>query len=363
MALRSFRIQGFKTFGDLSLPHLAQLNLVVGKNSSGKTTVLEALRLYLTEDYVQVIGQILVSRDELDLRGRRRSESSLPLDPLLIEALFHGRPRLDQRPELSLGEISGGATLAVQLSWLRRVLDETDSSIRYLAAGDEDDPDLDADLVPGLEFRNGGRSLVPLDRLDRWRRRIQRPNPQSSTVFLSSGGMSPAELGAAWDAVALTEDEDTVIHALRMIVPALEKLVMVQSPMRNTERIMMAKLANFREPVPFKSLGEGAFHLLSISLSLIRARGGALLVDEVENGIHYSVQPDMWRMIWRQANAWDVQVFATTHSWDCVQGFQQAVGEVDSALFRLEAVGEQVRAVSFHGDELAIAAAEGIEVR
>jgi len=96
---------------------------------------------------------------------------------------------------------------------------------------------------------------------------------------------------------------------------------------------------------------------------MIRARDGYLLIDEVENGMHFSVQTDMWEMVWRQAQHWHVQVFATTHSWGCVKGFQSAIGNADTALFRLETTGEQVRAITFRGDELAIATSEGIEIR
>ena len=363
MALRRFRIQGFRAFRDLSLDNLARLNLIVGKNSSGKTTVLEALRIFLEDDSLTAIGQILSSREEMDLRRKRRNEIGSIVDSLLVESLFYGRPRLESRPEFSFHSFEPHTPLSVQLTWLRRVVDEADSGVRYVAAGAEDDPDLDPDVVPGLQLLNGGRSLIPLDRIDRWRRRITRPLPRSRTVFLSSGGMSAGELGTAWDTIALTEDEDRVIDALRLIVPKLEKLVMVQSVSPRSDRIMMAKLKNFPEPVPFKSLGDGATHLLSISLSMIRSRGGHLLIDEIENGIHYSVQSAMWSLIWELAQAWDVQVFSTTHSWDCVEGFQAAVGEADAALFRLESTDDSVRVTSFRGEELAIATAEGIEVR
>lgn len=362
MALKSLKIEGFRAFSELILEDFARLNLIVGKNSTGKTTVLEAIYLYFAEDFLYVIGQILSGREEFDLRGRRRVEAAGSLDALLIEALFHGRPKLEQRPKFLLGP-SDGEALSVRLILLRRVVDEADSSIRFVPAADEDDPDVDPDVVPGLQFWNSARLLLPLDRFDRWRRRGMRPSPSSRAVFLSSAGMSASDLGAAWDAIALTEDEERVIEALRMIVPTLDKLVMVQSSFRASERIMMARLMNFREPVPFKSLGEGAFHLLSISLSMIKAKKGYLLIDEIENGIHYSVQSEMWSLIWQLAEAWDVQVFATTHSWDCVKGFHGAVGDADAALFRLESAGPHIRAVSFRGNELAIATAEGIEIR
>jgi AAA15 family ATPase/GTPase len=127
----------------------------------------------------------------------------------------------------------------------------------------------------------------------------------------------------------------------------------------------MVKLAEFSEPVPFKSLGEGVNHLLSISLALVKARNGVLLVDEVENGIHYSVQPVLWRMIFKQAQRWKIQVFSTTHSWDCVEGFQIAANDFAGrgSLYRLERRDAEIRAVRFAPREIEIARRESIEVR
>ena len=65
----------------------------------------------------------------------------------------------------------------------------------------------------------------------------------------------------------------------------------------------------------------------TIVLSLVNARGGVLLIDEFENGLHYSVQLDAWRMIFNLAQSLNVQVFATTHSWDAVESFQTAAAE------------------------------------
>jgi len=184
-------------------------------------------------------------------------------------------------------------------------------------------------------------------------------------VFLASGGLKKEEVGRIWDSIALTEDEETVLTAVHAICPSIEKLVLIQSPTDPRGRTLMVKLKEFAEPVPFKSLGEGVEHLLNISLALIKARGGVLLIDEVENGIHYSVQPSLWNIIFKQASLWNTQVFATTHSWDCVEGFQIAASAQNGSgsLFRLEARGSQQRAVRFAPSEIEIARKESIEVR
>ena len=242
-------------------------------------------------------------------------------------------------------------SLRISFSWLQELFEEQDGAqiLRTIKAPAEDIPD----VIPGLEIAFGERqALVSLDRLDREislssRSRLIR-GPETPIVFLPSSGMKKDEIGRLWDSIALTEDEQTVVSALKAISPSIEKLVLVQSPTEQTSRTLMVKVAEFDDPVPFKSLGEGVEHLLNISLALIRARRGVVLIDEVENGIHYSVQSALWNIIFRQASSWGTQIFATTHSWDCVEGFQLAASSSRNAsgsLFRLEAAGQRHRAI------------------
>ena len=128
---------------------------------------------------------------------------------------------------------------------------------------------------------------------------------------------------------------------------------------------MIVRLRGSTEPVPLKSLGDGAVRLFSAALALANSRNGFLLIDEAENGIHYSVQRNFWRMVLRSAHKDNVQVLATTHSWDCVRGFAQAAAAEDAegVLVRLDRDGEEMRAVEYSEAELETAAEQGIEVR
>jgi predicted ATP-dependent endonuclease of OLD family len=99
---------------------------------------------------------------------------------------------------------------------------------------------------------------------------------------------------------------------------------------------------------------------------LVNARNGLLLVDEIENGLHYSAQLDVWRLINRLASRLNVQVFATTHSWDCIESFQKAAQEDtqnEGILIRLESKKGKIVATLFDEKELGIATREQIEVR
>jgi AAA15 family ATPase/GTPase len=68
-------------------------------------------------------------------------------------------------------------------------------------------------------------------------------------------------------------------------------------------------------------MGDGVAHALQIALQIHAAQGGFLLIDEFENGLHYSIQEKVWEMVFALAEELDIQVFATTHSRDCISSF------------------------------------------
>ena len=106
--------------------------------------------------------------------------------------------------------------------------------------------------------------------------------------------------------------------------------------------------------------------MLGISLALANTSGGILLVDEIENGIHYAAQKELWQLVFQLAHRLNIQVFATTHSWDCVEGFQKAATEnteEEGMLIRLSLQGDDVITTLFDERKLAIATREDIEVR
>ncbi len=184
-------------------------------------------------------------------------------------------------------------------------------------------------------------------------------------VFLRAEGLSPSEVGSLWDNITLTDLEEEILIALRVVAPEIKALNLIGEE-KQRERISKVRLAGFSEPVPLRSLGEGMNRMLGIALALVNAKDGMLLIDEVDTGLHYSVLPDMWKLIFEVAHRLNVQVFATSHSWDCIQAFQQAAAdskESEGVLIRLEQRKDGIGAVTFDEAELGIVTREQIEVR
>lgn len=176
------------------------------------------------------------------------------------------------------------------------------------------------------------------------------------------------------DNVALTDYETQAVQALRLIYgEEVDRVAIVGDeerprtlPRAFYRRRALVKIKGQERPVSLKSLGDGATRLFGIALALANSQDGFLLIDEAENGIHHSVQPDFWKMVMKTAHENNVQILATTYSWDCVAGFAQAARdseEVDGVLIRLERNDEGIRVVEYSEEELHVAAKQGIEVR
>ena len=370
--LPDLSIRGFRGIDDLTIPRLRRVTLLAGKNSVGKTTVLEAVQVYADRGRFSSLYKLLVRRDEM--RTTVGEDSDPEIEPHW-SSLFHGRDSSDDfvitvGPELRTDSLVIHKTyMEDEQPALREV------STRYLILDDRIE-------ALKIEFRDKVR-YFPLT-LPYTQRARNEYLHRGVGRFLKEDGLPPAvkcdtlgpellrngDIARYWDAVALTEDERHATNALRMIFGAeLDRVAVIGDDRRVRGvggRRVVAKLKSYNDPVPLRSLSDGALRIFGTALALINSRGGFLLIDEIENGIHHSILRDFWRMILQSANENNVQVIATTHSWDCVKGFAQASSELDDTegvLVRLTRQYGDLRAVEYSEEELAIAAEQGIEVR
>ena len=118
-----------------------------------------------------------------------------------------------------------------------------------------------------------------------------------------------------------------------------------------------------QELVPLSILGAGMTHVARIFLVIASTPGGVVLVDEIENGLHHSVLPDVWKVIAKAAEQFDVQVFATTHSFECIEAAHEGLGPDGFGLHRLETVEGVTRCVTYGPGAIEGAIRHNMEVR
>lgn len=87
------------------------------------------------------------------------------------------------------------------------------------------------------------------------------------------------------------------------------------------------------KPVPLKLMGEGINRFCNIAMNMT-SDVDYLFIDEIENGIHHSVQKDVWKAIGKVAREQDIQVFATTHSLEMIRAAYEAFKDENDIDFR-----------------------------
>ena len=118
-----------------------------------------------------------------------------------------------------------------------------------------------------------------------------------------------------------------------------------------------------RELVPLPTMGAGMTHVTRMVLAAAMVPDGVVLVDEIENGLHHSVLPDVWRVVGKAAEQFNVQFFGTTHSFECVQAAHKALGSDDFRLHRLDIVEGENRCVTYGPEAIDAAIRHNLEVR
>ena len=179
------------------------------------------------------------------------------------------------------------------------------------------------------------------------------PAPQTETIEWLAERISD---------LAAKREEGQLVRILRLIEPRLQDLRVL----RQAGATMIWGDLETGDRLPLPSLGDGMRRLLRISVGLQFSKGGLLAVDEIENGLHYSVMKNVWQTIAVAARELDVQVFATTHSEECIRSAHEAFSEsenYDFRLHRLEYVDGAIKSVTYDQDALGFALESGWEVR
>jgi len=319
--IKDFEIENFRQFKSLNLEKLNRVNLFVGKNSAGKSALLEALLLFFSQMSSKYIPLIHLARQEWDDRETQE------LSPL--RHLFHNHKFPESgSPGIKLSCKGDKRSFELQvLAYTKHTDPSTYMSTYKLLEADllEVDNDLAHQflvLKKENEYTRIANLSSTLRELERRRIRQSPSEVSSNCQFIPTHGLDDYETAHLWDKISLTPLEQYVIRGIQLIEPKAEAIAFVGSSRR--ERVPLVKIAGQSEPRPLKSLGDGMRKIFQIILGLANARNGTLLIDEFENGLHWSVQQEVWDLVFELSEALSVQVFATTHSRDCIQGFEFA---------------------------------------
>ena len=194
--------------------------------------------------------------------------------------------------------------------------------------------------------------------------RMEQPDPTRFRpgVFMPTGMRPGPELSDRRSRCLARGQKAVVENLLRHIEPTLEELLMLSN---SGVAVVHGRLKSGRH-FPLPLLGDGFGRLLSMALALVDTRGGVVLVDEIENGLHHSAMGKVWKGLAVMAEGADVQLVATTHSEECIRSATDAFerrGEDQLALVQLFRLKEKIGCRTLDRDVVRVGIDNNIELR
>lgn len=357
--ITKLRIKGFKGFDQLELPRLSRVTLLGGRNNVGKTSILEAVFMFFDRLNPQMILR----------QYAWRGVGVLPLEAETMWApIFHN---YDMSTSVVICATIGNGEEKMTITF---------------------NPNYVLPTVQATASKKGGKSLqirtdqpsVPSYALDI---RYDRKNKKSQTSHLLMG---PEGVGLQVDYMEIENRQAVFLGSRMHVIPSedagrfgkldiigkqseiLEFLKIIEPQLKGLSSVTIGDTSlihgdiGLDRKIPIAYTGEGMSRLLSIILAIATTKGGLVVIDECENGIHYSVISKVWESIGKAAREFDCQIIGTTHSYECLQSAYKGFAgemETDFSYIRIDKEGSMSVAKTFNYELLKTALNANMEVR
>jgi AAA15 family ATPase/GTPase len=357
--INSLSVKNFKGIRSLELSELAPVTLLGGMNNIGKSSVLDALFLLYTAPFPDLFTRQYNLREmnvgnfdneriwsnffyNLDTSNFIKIEtSSVNISHRIICNIIQNYSTINASSIETKSNINVGINKNVRFGSVLSVSFFVDGLETYNA----------------YIYRNNEGLFFPIVN----RSNENHSSPLVDLIFLRP--MRSRAINSQWLSEMDVENKlELVINMMKEIEPRIKSLSVVPaSPMNE----IYADIG-LKRKIPLKLLGDGISHLLSFILAIANTPKGIVLIDEIENGLHYSIQPKIWEFLMQLVKKFECQVIATTHSYGMLQAAHETFKESDIENFRyirLEKNDEGIQGVNFSSKQLDTALKFNMEVR
>lgn len=350
MVFKFFKIENFRAFSNLELNDLRQINLIVGNNGVGKTSLLEAMFLLLGRKNPQCSVKIQNFRnmflyEDIDFKFLYNSFK-------FNKNIFLSAKREDNTNiDLTIEPIFGYKTINKHSNVLPNLMEQNIEQKKI-------DLEYQNNDILGIKyfFKDTNNINFNLEIS------IQNPNkifsykPEFPGYFFKN--TNPIE---TFGVVSEMNKEKDIISVLQVIDPTIENLKIGKNNM------IFCSVKGIKDAVPINLMGDGIIKIISVLSAILTLKGGALFVDEIENGLSYTSQKLLWKAIFTICKDFDVQIFLTTHSEECVRYFIEVSRENSYndmiSLIRLSKEKNQHFTTGYVDEMLDVVYEDKIEVR
>jgi AAA15 family ATPase/GTPase len=351
---KSLIIDGYRGFDHYEMHGLGRVNLLVGENNSGKTSILEAIALAVSlgldehfEPSPEILNSILNYRGEYSILVASK-KPELKYD---YKSLFYNSLSTKKQASVLFDAIH-------KIHLYATTIDSQNYTFHWL---NETKP-FDNVLYPVTDYSE----TEPFDGLQ-----LLRPSR-----FFFSTSLTPNYVFTALSNLQLTNEEEHILEAIRCINPEIDRIapqlsgevpsVSNGSVYSFSKGNIIAKRKGDPRIYPIGRFGDGMWRMLGIILGLVQAKDSFFIIDDIDTGLHYTVMVKMWKMLFETAKKLNVHVFATTHSRDCIEALAEICRDdvdEDSEITIQRIDRSKKDAVRYGESNIVSAHKHGIEVR
>lgn len=316
--ISQLHIRRYRGICDLVINQLGVVNLIVGDNNCGKTSVLEAMQLFRTSGGLANVYKIARQRELIAvLSGNSIYENIICMFP-------HDGSNL----EIELSGVCNGKSIEYSLNGTEtkvlidtKELEKTSYQYREDTVGELETDAFDgvASLKYGLEEHH---EEIHINRFSRISGIAVRPNEHLKIVYVSP--FEHLKGNVISQIVKNDAYKEICLSALQLFDKNIEDMMVFRSDVGNrpVEYLKHKKLGN----MPLSTYGDGIKKVLALSNAIAMATGGILLIDEIETAIHKKYYDDIFQFVVKACEQFDVQVFISTHSIEAIDGILSTQG-------------------------------------
>lgn len=297
--IESLKIENFRCFENIELNNLKRVNVVVGQNGSGKTSLFEAI-------FLAGVGHPAIA---LRLRGwRGLGQPQIALERTAFETLwkdlFFGFNQKKTAIISLVGSTENTRSVSIYFS---PNIEEVTIPMRK----DSHDPSMIIPIVFDYVTGTGERFSYPVVMEGDEINIKGASQAMQCAYFTTAVRPSPTEAASRFSRLDIENKAEKLVRIMRRIYPDIQGLS-VQT--FGGISLLYAQVKGVREKIPLSLYSDGASMLASILLGIADSEKGVVLVDEVESRFYYEKMPEIWRALYSFCYEYKVQLFASTHS-------------------------------------------------
>lgn len=361
--INSLKISGYKGIDELAIYKIPQIFLIGGGNNVGKSSVLEALFMALDRQNPELLTRHLAFRG---IHGLQFTEENW-WGPVFHNFNFAFPVQIEY-------VYAKAKSFKLGISYVKDY-EDTQVQQNVISNNPSNNSAMTTKVIThalNIAAHNEGKlvqnAFLSFDMEGQIKYRLNRVHHYEdiSGVFIPSTARSnPIEDSVRYGKLDLESKVEQVLEIVRIVEPKIKSLSVVAT-VDSTQ--IYAEVDGLSKKIPISLMGDGVGRILTIGLALLTTKNGIVLVDEVENGLHFTKLPALWKAIHSACKSANSQLISTTHNYECLVAASNVLSNLDDKCFAYARVDRQkstnkIVATQYSGEELNKALAAEYEVR